>query len=110
MGLNNILISDNAGVVRSAFINNTPNKNTVTNLKVNSLPEATNLSFLFSNMYNLQEVNELNIPEAANIYRARRRYCSWASHTMAGISFSCAYPHFFRVWETVVYGRKMSFM
>ena len=67
MGLNNILISDNAGAVRSAFINNTPNKNTVTNLKVNSLPEATNLLYLFSNMFNLQEVNELNIPDAINI-------------------------------------------
>ena len=69
MGLNNILISDNAGVVRSAFINNTPNKNTVTNLKVNSLPEATNLSYLFSNMFNLQEVNELNIPDAKYMNR-----------------------------------------
>ena len=68
MSLNNVIISNNAWAINNCFNANTPNKNTITNLKVNNLPGVTNLFYKFSNLSNLKNVEELNIPEVENTY------------------------------------------
>ena len=68
MPLNNVIISNNAWAINNCFNANTPNKNTITNLKVNNLPGVTNLFYKFSNLSNLKNVEELNIPEVEDIY------------------------------------------
>ena len=68
MPLNNLTPSDNAWAINNCFNANTPNKHTITNLKVNNLPEVTNLSNKFSKLLNLKNVEELNIPSVTNMY------------------------------------------
>ena len=69
MPLNNVVISNNAWAINNCFNANTPNKNTITNLKVNNLPEVTILFNKFSNLSKLKNVEELNIPEVEDIDR-----------------------------------------
>ena len=69
MPLNNVIISNNAWAINNCFNANTPNKNTITNLKVNNLPGVTNLFNKFSNLSKLKNVEELNIPEVEDIDR-----------------------------------------
>ena len=68
MPLNNVIMSNNAWAINNCFNANTPNKNTITNLKVNNLSGVTNLFNKFSNLSKLKNVEELNIPEVENTY------------------------------------------
>ena len=67
MPLNNVIISNNAWAIKNCFNANTPNKNTITNLKVNNLPEVTNLHTAFNTTLNLKSIDELNIPKIEQV-------------------------------------------
>lgn len=67
MPLNNVIISNNAWAIDNCFNVNTPNKHAITNLKVNNLPEVTNLKYKFSNLLNLKNIEELNVPEVKSM-------------------------------------------
>ena len=67
MPLDNILSSNNAWAIENCFNANTPNKETITNLKVNNLPKVTNLFHKFSDLLNLKNIEELNVPKVENM-------------------------------------------
>lgn len=67
MPLNNVIISNNAWAIKNCFNANTPNKNTITNLKVNNLPEVTNLYAIFDTTSNLKSIDELNISKTEEV-------------------------------------------